>query len=88
MPRTDGDLNMNEAPPLSRPDESPQQLVNRMAREVEVLAGSSIAPDQFLLQFLLRVVTAVGAPAGAIWQLQRGQLQLGCGVNQIGRAHV
>ena len=72
---------MNEAPPLSRPDESPQQLVNRMAREVEVLAGSSIAPDQFLLQFLLRVVTAVGAPAGAIWQLQRGQLQLGCGVN-------
>ncbi|MEI8381377.1 MAG: biotin/lipoyl-binding protein [Planctomycetota bacterium] len=72
---------MNEAPPLSRPTESPQQLVTRMAREVEMLAVSGIAPDQFLPQFLLRVVTAVGAPAGAIWLLQRGQLQLGCGVN-------
>ncbi len=72
---------MNEAPPLSRPTESPQQLVTRMAREVEMLAVSGIAPDEFLPQFLLRVVTAVGAPAGAIWLLQRGQLQLGCGVN-------
>lgn len=57
---------MNEAPPLSRPTESPQQLVTRMAREVEMLAVSGIAPDEFLPQFLLRVVTAVGAPAGAI----------------------
>lgn len=68
---------MAEAPPAARSAETLQQKVVRFAREVEQLATSGLAPEEFFPKFLERVVLAVSAPAGAIWLVQRGQLKLG-----------
>jgi hypothetical protein len=46
------------------------------------LAGSNLAPTEFYEQFLNRTLTAIGAPAGAVWlRTPQGFLQVACQVN-------
>lgn len=71
---------MIEAIPTTRPAESKQQQIARIAKEIEQFAASDLSPEQFFPQFLELVVDAVSAPAGAIWMVQNSAFQLCCGV--------
>ena len=51
------------------------------------LAGSNLAPSDFYQQFLNRTLSAIDAPAGAVWlRTPQGFLQIACQVNleQVG----
>jgi hypothetical protein len=39
----------------------------QLAREIEQMSGQDLAPPLFFQEFLVRVVTAIGARAGAVW---------------------
>ncbi len=62
---------------------------NRYGRQIEEafetaskLAGSNLAPTEFYEQFLNKTLTAIDAPAGAIWlRTPQGFLQIACQVN-------
>ncbi len=62
---------------------------NRYGRQIEEafeaaakLAGSNLAPTEFYEQFLNRTLSAIDAPAGAIWlRTPQGFLQVACQVN-------
>ena len=41
----------------------------QLAREIEQMSGQDLAPPTFFQEFLARVVTAIGAKAGAVWML-------------------
>jgi hypothetical protein len=46
------------------------------------LAGSNLAPTEFYQQFLNKTLTAIDAPAGAVWlRTPQGFLQIACQVN-------
>jgi hypothetical protein len=46
------------------------------------LAGSNLAPSDFYQQFLNRTLTAIDAPAGAVWlRTPQGFLQIACQIN-------
>ena len=70
-----------QAAPISAPRDpgSPQLLI--VAREIEQLACSRIQPPEFFRRFLEKLVSAVGASAGAVWLKDRGQLHLCCDEN-------
>lgn len=48
--------------------------VLQLAREIEQLSQSDLAPRQFFEGFLKRVLEAVAAPAAAVWMLEQGRL--------------
>lgn len=62
---------------------------NRYGRQIEEafeaaskLAGSALAPADFYQQFLNRTLTAIDAPAGAVWlRTPQGFLQIACQIN-------
>ncbi|MFY9256747.1 MAG: hypothetical protein WAO83_25065 [Fuerstiella sp.] len=74
---------------MSEPGGSSEENLNRvrekvmqLAREVEKLSGEEVPPNIFFNEFLTRVVTAIGAKAGAVWMLENGsRLALAAEVN-------
>lgn len=46
-----------------------RERVMQLAREIEQMSGQDLAPPVFFQEFLTRVVTAIGARAGAVWML-------------------
>jgi hypothetical protein len=62
---------------------------NRFTRQIEEafedaakLAGSNLPPTEFYSQFLNRTLTAIDAPAGAVWlKTPQGFLQVACQIN-------
>lgn len=67
-----------------------QDVRNRiiqMAREIEEYSQSNLPPNAFFSEFLKRIVSAVGARAGAVWMRNGGsRVDLLCelGLNNIG----
>ncbi|MEZ6130440.1 MAG: hypothetical protein R3C59_17280 [Planctomycetaceae bacterium] len=53
-----------------------REKVMQLAREVEKMSGEDVAPSVYFPEFLTRVVTAIGARAGAVWMLDGGRLVL------------
>jgi HlyD family secretion protein len=49
-----------------------QDNVLNIAKEIETLSQSGIGADQFFPQFLKLLMTALGAPAGVIWMIEKG----------------
>jgi multidrug efflux pump subunit AcrA (membrane-fusion protein)/uncharacterized ParB-like nuclease family protein len=55
--------------------------IRDLVREIVVLSTSSVAPGEFFREFLGRVLSAMEAPAGAVWYAGvEGQLRLGAAV--------
>lgn len=53
-----------------------REKVMQLAREIETMSGEDLPPQTFFSEFLTRVVTAIGAKAGAVWMNEGGQLAL------------
>jgi hypothetical protein len=76
------------APTPSKTDSSGPDK-NRYGRQIEEafeaaskLAGSALPPSDFYQQFLNRTLSAIDAPAGAVWlRTPQGFLQIACQVN-------
>lgn len=81
----------------TKPAESPEaaaNMKNRFSRAIDdafedasKMSGSSLTPSEFYQQFLNRTLTAIDAPAGAVWlRTPQGFLQIACQVNldQVG----
>lgn len=74
------------------PTEAAGDVRKRFGRKIEEafemaagLAGSNIPPTDFYQQFLNRTVSAIDAPAGAVWlRTPQGFLQIACQVNLDG----
>lgn len=59
-----------------------REKVMQLAREIEQMSGQNLAPDVYFQEFLTRVVTAIGARAGAVWMIEEtGRLGLAAQVN-------
>lgn len=58
-----------------------REKVMQLAREIEKMSGEEIPPTTFFNEFLVRVVTAIGARAGAVWMLDGGRLTLAAETN-------
>jgi hypothetical protein len=57
--------------------EQTRQQINRLRDEVARLSESDIEPGNYYGEFLMRVLTALAAPAGAVWlRTSQGNLQL------------
>src|SRR5713101_2480558 len=64
-----------------------RQQVNRLAEEIAHLSEMDLAPAEYYGEFLQRVLTALAAPAGAVWlRTPQGNLQLQYQINmrQVG----
>jgi hypothetical protein len=62
--------------------EQTRRQINRLVEEITKLSESDMPPSDFYGEFLQRVLTAVAAPAGAIWvKTQQGNLQLQYQIN-------
>ena len=74
---------MSSTPPASAEEKT------RYGRQIEEafeaaakLAGSNLAPSEFYEQFLNRTLSAIDAPAGAVWlRTPQGFLQVACQLN-------
>jgi hypothetical protein len=67
--------------------EQTRKQINRLVEEIAKLSETDLAPSEYYGEFLQRVLTAVAAPAGAIWiKTPQGHLQLQYQVNlrQVG----
>ena len=53
-----------------------REKVMQLAREIETMSGEDVSPQTFFSEFLTRVVSAIGAKAGAVWMNNGGQLML------------
>lgn len=54
-----------------------RERVMQLAREIEKMSGEEIPPNVYFKEFLDRVVTAIGARAGAVWMVSdAGRLTL------------
>ena len=66
-------------------DESRQKFGRQIEEAFEAasqLAGSNLSPADFYQQFLNRTLTAIEAPAGAVWlRTPQGFLQIACQIN-------
>jgi hypothetical protein len=59
-----------------------RERVMQLAREIEQMSGQDLSPPVFFQEFLTRVVTAIGARAGAVWLIdESGRLGLTAQVN-------
>ena len=62
--------------------EQKRREINRLVEEVAKLAESNLNPPDFFAEFLQRLLTALAAPAGAIWgRTEQGNLQLWYQIN-------
>lgn len=67
--------------------EQTRRQINRLVEEVAKLSEQDLAPAEYYGEFLQRVLSAVAAPAGAVWvRTSQGHLQLQYQVNmrQVG----
>ena len=67
--------------------EQARKQINRLADEIAQISDTDLAPGDFFGEFLLRVMTALAAPAGAVWvRTPQGNLQLQYEINvrQVG----
>jgi hypothetical protein len=67
--------------------EQTRKQINRLVEEIARLSETDLAPTEYYGEFLQRVLTAVAAPAGAVWvRTPQGHLQLQYQVNirQVG----
>src|SRR5207302_8432513 len=59
-----------------------RKQINRLFEEVARLAEADLSPTDFYGEFLKRVLTALAAPAGAVWgRTAQGNLQLQFQIN-------
>jgi len=58
---------MTEPVPTDENLKKVRERVMQLAREIEQMSGQDLAPPLFFQEFLVRVVTAIGARAGAVW---------------------
>ena len=76
----------------TKPAESPEATANARTRysraideafeDASKMSGSSLTPAEFYQQFLNRTLSAIDAPAGAVWlRTPQGFLQIACQVN-------
>jgi multidrug efflux pump subunit AcrA (membrane-fusion protein) len=68
-----------------------RQQLNRLVHEIARLTETARSADEFFEEFLPRVLTALGSPAGAVWQTTpAGNLQLRYQINlaEIGLDHM
>lgn len=80
---------MSSAPPANKAPASGGDDRARYSRQIEEafesaskLAGSTLPPAEFYEQFLNKTLTAIDAPAGAVWlRTPQGFLQIACQVN-------
>ena len=57
--------------------EEKRQQINRLIEEIARLAESQVAPPEFCAEFLQRILVALAAPSGVIWnRTAQGNLQL------------
>src|SRR6266540_6394201 len=62
--------------------EETRRHINRLIEEVGRLAESELPPSEFYAEVLKRVLTAMAAPAGAVWaRTSQGNLQLQFQIN-------
>jgi hypothetical protein len=62
--------------------EQARKQINRLAEEVAHLSEQDLAPADYYGEFLQRVMTAIAAPAGAVWiRTAQGNLQLQYQIN-------
>lgn len=62
--------------------EEKRQQINRLIDEVARLAESTLGPTEFFSEFLQRMLVALAAPAGVIWnRTPQGNLQMGYQIN-------
>ena len=67
--------------------EKARRQINRLADEIARLSETEMAPAEYYGEFLQRVLTALAAPAGAVWlRTPQGNLQLQYQINmrQVG----
>ncbi|MBL8820426.1 MAG: hypothetical protein JNL58_30665 [Planctomyces sp.] len=73
---------MSEPVPSDENLRKVREKVMQLAREIEQMSGQNLPPQIFFQEFLTRVVTAVGARAGAVWMIEEtGRLGLSAQVN-------
>jgi hypothetical protein len=62
--------------------EQARRQINRLAEEIAHLSEMDLQPQQYYGEFLQRVLTAIAAPAGAVWlRTPQGNLQLQYQIN-------
>jgi hypothetical protein len=62
--------------------EQARRQINRLAEEIAHLSEMDLQPQQYYGEFLQRVLTAIAAPAGAVWlRTPQGNLQLQYHIN-------
>lgn len=67
--------------------EEARRQINRLAEEIAQLSDTELAPAEYYGEFLQRLMTAIAAPAGAVWtRTSQGNLQLQYQINmrQVG----
>jgi multidrug efflux pump subunit AcrA (membrane-fusion protein) len=67
--------------------EQARKQINRLAEEIAQLSEQDLAPPDYYGEFMQRLLTAIAAPAGAIWlRTAQGNLQLQYQINlrQVG----
>ncbi|QEL18190.1 efflux RND transporter periplasmic adaptor subunit [Limnoglobus roseus] len=74
---------MSTNPPGQQPDKNRfSQQIDDAFTQASKLAGSTLAPTDFYEKFLNVAITAIGAPAGAVWlRTPQGFLQVACQLN-------
>ena len=70
------------ADPSADQIEQARRQINRLAEEIAQIADMEMAPGDFFGEFLQRIMTAIAAPAGAVWiRTQQGNLQIQYQIN-------
>src|SRR5688572_31026004 len=67
--------------------EEARRQINRLAEEIAQLSETELSPAEYYGEFLQRLMTAIAAPAGAVWiRTPQGNLQLQYQINmrQVG----
>lgn len=80
-------MQQSSSQPSSEQIEEARRQIGRLAEEIAQIADKELNPAEFFGEFLQRIMTAVAAPAGAVWtRTAQGNLQLQYQINmrQVG----
>ena len=80
-------MQQSSSQPSSEQIEEARRQIGRLAEEIAQIADKELNPADFFGEFLQRIMTAVAAPAGAVWtRTPQGNLQLQYQINmrQVG----
>ena len=62
--------------------EQARRQINRLAEEIAQLSEMELSPPEYYGEFLQRLMTAIAAPAGAVWvKTPQGNLQIQYQIN-------